>query len=180
MSARFLFQTALLLLIGQVLLGGLGWFLVGVAPWAGLPVTLVLVWFLYRVGRIFREELRKAAAAGKVAAPGRLAFFVGLLAQLPGLALLPYWAPDWILSLWQGAVLPFTATLEGLWPAVGPAAGPWLWVAAPLEIGLFAWVAAGPERPVKAYSAAPAKAAVGEWSAARRLKDVKKKGLRVK
>jgi hypothetical protein len=180
MSKRFLLQTIRLLFLGQVLLGGLGWLLVGVMPWAGLPVTFLLAWFLYRVGLVFREELKKAVKREEPVAPGRLALFVGLAAQLPGLALLPYWAPWWVLPLWQGAVLPLSATLGMIWPAAGNALGNWIWVAAFAEIALFAWVAAAPERQAKVETAPPVRPAAGEWVAARRHTDVQKRGRRVK
>lgn len=180
MTTKFLIQTMLLLLLGQVLLGGLGWLLVGAAPWAGLPVTLFLVWFLYRVGLVCREEMEKAMKRDEPIAPGRLAAFVGAAAQLPGLLLLPYWAPDWILTLWQGAVLPVAVTLGMLWPTGGASAASWLWLAAFFEIALFAWAAAGPQRQAKVYSAAPARPAAGEWAPARRLSQVQRRGRRVK
>jgi hypothetical protein len=179
MSTKFLLQTMALLFLGQLLLGWLGWLLVGAAPWAGLPVTLLLVWFLYRLARVFRDEVQQAIRRDEPVQPGRLAVFVALAAQLPSLALLPYWAPEWIVKLWQGAVLPVPATLSMIWAGAG-AAVPWLWVSSALEIALFAWVVTAPEKKVQTYAAPPVKAAAGDWAPARRVSDVQKKGRRVK
>lgn len=184
MSASFLRQTVLLLLFGQALLGGLGWLLVGISPWAGLPVTLLLVWFIRRIGLIFREEAEKAGRRGMPVQLGRLALFAAVSAQVPGLLLLPYWgAPEWFLHLWQGAVMPVAAAIASFWPDRGDMLLSWLWVAAFLEIALFVWVAAAPARkaaPVKDEPAVPVKASPGEWVPARRASDVSRRGRRVR
>lgn len=180
MSSKFLLQTVLLLCLGQWLLGGLGLLAVGVAPWLGLPLTLLLIWLIRRVAVIFREEAAKADRNGQATAPKRLSFFVALLAQLPGLALLPFWAPATIATLWQGAVLPITASLGLFWPEGAAIAQPWLWLAVILEIGLFVWVATAPEPRHQPQLATPVKPAAGDWAPARRHADLNKRGTRVR
>ena len=182
MSPRFLLQTVALLFLGQLLLGGLGRMLVETAPWAGLPVTPLLIWFIYRAAVVFREEMAQALKREESIQPGRLAFFVGLAAQLPGLALLPYWAPalDWFYLLWQGAVVPVTATVSWLWPGSADATREWLWLAAFLEVALFAWVAVPREPKAAVAVPPPVRPAAGEWAPARRVTDVKRRGRRVR
>ncbi|MFZ5814731.1 MAG: hypothetical protein ACOY93_05460 [Bacillota bacterium] len=180
MSPKFLLQTMLLLLLGQVLLGGVGWLLVKAAPWAGLPVTLLLLWFIRRVALIFREEAQAALKREAPILPGRLSLFVALGAQLPGLLLLPYWAPESAMLLWQGAVLPVTATLTWIWEPWGDVLRSFLWLAFLPEVALFAWMAGAPQPAKKAPPAAPPKAAPGEWAPARRVADVERKGRRVR
>lgn len=179
MSPKFLLQTVALLFLGQALLGGFGWLLVETAPWAGLPVLFFLVWFIRRTSAVFREEMAAASRRGEPVQPGRLAFFVALAAQVPGLALLPYWAPEWILPLWQGAVLPVVATLGLLWPEGGALALPWLWLAALAEIALFVSTAVAAEKQV-VQSPVPVKPAAGEWAPARRHSAVERRGRRVR
>ncbi len=165
-------QTALLLFLGQILLGGLGWFFSGRFPWVGLPAALVLLWFVWRLGIVFREEAERRTRRYRTS----MAAWTALLSQLPGLLLLHYWAPDWIHSLWQGAFLPISALLERYWPGVGQAVAPWLWASAALIILLFA-------RAAKAEGPPPAPAAParpGEWVPARRLADVQKRGVKVR
>jgi len=176
MSSRFLLQTTLLLFLGQLLLGGLGMFLALNLPWVGLPVTLFLFWLIYRLAKVFRAEAANALKRSEPVQPGRLAFFVGLGAQLPGLLLLPFWAPTWITGVWQGALMPASALVSERWPAVGE----WLWLAFLLELALFVGVASRPVEVPKVYQAASLKAPAGEWVAARRLADINRRGRRVK
>lgn len=180
MSSRFLRQIMLLLFLGQLLLGAIGWALVRLSPWAGLPATLLLLWLVWRLAVIFRDEVSKALRSGAAIAPGRLAFFVALGVQLPGLALLPFWAPRWITAVWQGAVLPAAALLGRLWPAHAETFAVYLWLAAALEIGLFVATAL-PRTPRRIVVATPKVArAAGEWAPARRVADVEKKGLKIR
>lgn len=177
MSPKFLLQTAALLFLGQLLLGLLGRLLVGATPWPGLPVTLFLVWFIYRTAIVLREEMGRALKRGEPVQPGRLAFFVALAAQAPGLALLSF---DWALLLWQGAAVPVAGTIGVIWPEMLESVRAWLWLAALAEVALFTWVAGAPERKAPAPSAAPAKARAGEWQPARRVTDVQRRGRRVR
>lgn len=180
MSSKFLIQTMLLLCLGQWLLGGLGWLAVGVTPWLGLPLTLLLIWLIRRLAVIFREEAAKADRNGQATAPKRLSFFVALVAQLPGLALLPFWAPPAFATVWQGAVLPITATLGLLWPEGAALAQPWLWLAVILEMGLFVSVATAPEPRYQPQMTAQVKPEAGDWAPARRHSDLKRRGTRVR
>lgn len=178
MAAPIRLQIALLLLLGQVLLGALGWFLANRLPWIGLLVTLFLIWFVWRLGIVFREEAERTAR-GRRTAPST-ALWTAVLAQVPGLLLLPFWAPDWIHSLWQGAFLPVLAVLERFLPGTQAAAGPWLWLSAIVLVALFRWAA----RPAAANrtpaEVGPAAAAAGDWVPARRLADVQKHGKKVR
>lgn len=182
MSLKFLLQTAGLLFLGQFLLGGIGRMLTGMAPWAGLPVTLFLLWFITRTAAVFREEMAKALKRGEAIQPRRLALFVALTAQVPGLALLPYWAPalDWFYLLWQGAAVPVAATISWLWKVNPDALREWLWLAVFLEMALFVWAASAPERPAPVSAPPPAKTAAGEWVPVRRAAEVNRRGRRVR
>lgn len=165
-------QTALLLFLGQLLLGAPGWFLARRWPWAGLLATLVTLWFVWRLGVVFREEAERHTRRYRTATAAQTA----ALAQLPGLLLLPYWAPEWVYSLWQGAFLPVAALLERYRPGLGQAVVPWLWASAAAIVLLFA----GAGREVPAPAPPPVRAAPGEWVPARRLADVQKRGVRVR
>lgn len=182
MSPRFLLQTAALLFLGQFLLGAIARMLTGAAPWAGLPVTLFLLWFIARTATVFREEMAAALRREEAIRPRRLALFVALAAQVPGLALLPSWMPalDWFYLIWQGGALPVAATIAWIWPASASAVREWLWLAAFLEIALFVWVATAPERPAPVSTPAPARPAAGEWAPARRVAEVQRRGRRVR
>ncbi|OTA41786.1 MAG: hypothetical protein A6D92_03850 [Symbiobacterium thermophilum] len=165
-------QTAFLLLLGQLLLGGLGWFLAGRWPWIGLIPALVLLWFAWRLGVVFREEAERRTRRYRTAA----AAWTAVMSQIPGLLLLPFWAPDWIYSLWQGTFLPVAALLERYRPGLGQVVVPWLWASAAAIVLLFA----GAGREVPAPAPPPVRAAPGEWVPARRLADVQKRGVRVR
>lgn len=165
-------QTAFLLFLGQILLGGLGWVLSGRWPWAGLVPTLVLLWFAWRLGVVFREEADRRTRRYRTAT----AVWTAALSQIPGLLLLPGWAPGWVYSLWQGAFLPAAALLDRYRPGWGAAAAPWLWLSAVLLVLLFS--AGG--RALPAPPPPPVAAAPGEWVPARRLADVQKRGVRVR
>ncbi|MFZ5827962.1 MAG: hypothetical protein ACOY94_26960 [Bacillota bacterium] len=182
MSPRFLLQSAVLLFLGQFLLGGIGRMLTAAAPWAGLPVTLFLIWFILRTAAVFREEMAKAIKGGAAIQPLRLALFVALAAQVPGLVLLPYWAPalDWFYLLWQGAAIPVAATVSWLWPVNADPFREWLWLAAFLQMALFVWGARTPERPEPVSAPTPARPAAGEWAPARRVAEVQRRGRRVR
>jgi len=180
MKPRLLGQIMLLLFLGQLLLGAIGWGLVGLSPWAGLPATLLLLWLIWRLAVIFRDEASRALRSGAPILPGRLAFFVALGVQLPGLALLPFWAPSWITAVWQGAALPVAGILGLFLPAHAETFASFVWLAAVLEIALFA-AAALPRRPRRiAVAPAAAARAAGEWVPARRAADVEKKGLKIR
>lgn len=165
-------QTAFLLLIGQLLLGALGWFLSGRLPWVGLLATLALLWYAWRLGVVFRDEAERRTRRYRASA----AAWTGFLAQLPGLLLLPYWAPGWIYSLWQGAFLPVPAVLERYWPGMGGRVIPWLWLTAVLVVLLFA----RPAHKERRQEAPAQRLAPGEWAPARRFADVQKRGLKVR
>ncbi|MBP2017098.1 hypothetical protein J2Z79_000472 [Symbiobacterium terraclitae] len=165
-------QTAFLLLVGQVLLGGLGWFLSGRLPWVGLLTTLFLLWFAWRLGLVFRDEAERRTRRYRASTAAWTAF----LSQAPGLLLLHYWAPDWIHSLWQGAFLPAAALLDRYWPGTGASLVPWLWLTAPLLILLFT----RPARAQQTQEVPVQRRAPGEWVPARRLADVQKRGLKVR
>jgi len=165
-------QTAFLLLVGQVLLGGLGWFLSDRLPWAGLLTTLFLLWFVWRFGLVFRDEAERRTRRYRASAAAWTAF----LSQLPGLLLLHYWAPDWVCSLWQGAFLPVAALLDRFWPGVGARVFPWLWLTAPVIMLLFT----RPARPEQTQKVPTQRREPGEWVPARRVADVQKRGVKVR
>lgn len=165
-------QTAFLLFLGQIVLGGAGWFLSGRWPWVGLPAALVLLWFVLRLGIVFRDEAGRRTRRYRTAT----AAWTVLFSQLPGLLVLPDWTPDWTYSLWQGAFLPVPALLERYWPGAGQAITPWLWLSAALIVLLFTRAArALPATPPPAVRTEP-----GDWVPAKRLADVQKRGVRVR
>lgn len=172
MSPALLLQMALLLILGQSVLGALGFVSMGV-PWLGLPLTGAMFWIYARIARVLRHDLAQATRKGALIVPERLAFFVAVFAQVPGFALLPYWAPGWATNVWQGALLPVAGTLDLFWPVVLTAVQPWLWVASLLEIVLFTWLVIRPDPATTRYTPPqPARRAVsGEWAPARRRVD---------
>ncbi len=180
MSPKFILQTMLLLFLAQLLLGGVGLYLADALPWLGLAVTVFLLWLIYRLALVFRAEAAEALKRAVPVSASRLAVFAALGVQLPALLLLPFWAPGWIVTLWQGAMLPVPATLGLLWPQVAAVGEEWIWLAFLLEMGLFTWAAGRPAVEKTVHQAAPLKAPAGEWVAARRLSDINRKGRRVK
>ena len=179
MRPAFLFQTAILLLLGQATLGAIG-YLTSPWPWLGLLLPFLLLWLVMRVGRVLREEIARAPERAGVI-PWRIALFVAVLWQLPAGVLMLLW-PDLTPGVWQGSILPLTGTLGYLWPALPGAVAPWLWTACLPEIALFMTVAAEPVRsrtlPAEVVATAAARMAVGEgegrWVPARRVQDARK------
>lgn len=175
MRPVFLIQTALLLLLGQAVLGAAG-FVFRPWPWLGMMLPFLLFWLVVRVGRVLRDEMARAPERAGVT-PWRTALFVAVLWQLPAGALMLLW-PDLAQAIWQGALLPITGTLGYLWPAMPAAAAPWLWTAGIAELGLFVAAAAEPVRsrviaPEVVASARKA-AGQGDWVPARSLAEARK------
>jgi len=179
MAAPIRFQITLLLLLGQILLGTVGWFLADRFPWAGLLATLFLFWFVWRLGIVYREEAERTARGRRTAIAGVRAW-TAILAQIPGLLLLPFWAPEWIHSVWQGAFLPAVATLNLFLPSVRAAASPWLWLSAIPVVALFTWASRPTAERRSPQEEASRAAAAGDWVPARRLADVQKHGKKVR
>lgn len=181
MKTTFLLQMLLLLVVGQLTTGGAGYLLSQRLPWVGLLITVLYIWFLGRTAKVLRQEALKAVKRRLPVDPLRIAFFVALAAQVPGLLVLPYWAPGWLSLLWQGALLPILAILDGIWPGLLAVVGPWFWLAAVMEVLCFTWVA-GRAEPDPTYQITPVAppARKSDWVAARRLDQVEKKGLRLK
>lgn len=175
---KLLLETSLLLLVGQALLGGLG-FGAGALPWPylGLPITASFIWLVIRTALVMREEMAKARKRGAMIVPWRMALFTGVLWQVPALAVAPSWFPE----VWQGALLPIRGTFGLLWPEAAAATTPWLWVAALGELALFALVAGRSTiRPaLRGAQVNPAQrpVAAGEWVPARRRKDIVRKKM---
>lgn len=171
---QLLVQTAILLIIGQGVLGGAG-FALRHLPWLGLPLPFLLFWFIYRTARVLRESMIRAQRRWVPVVPWQAALWVVLLWQLPTLVVLPFWAPDWAAGLWQGAMLPVVGTVD-LWvPSFATAVTPWLLLACLVEGAFFVRVAGRSSAlrlPLRQASPHQPAAASGEWAPARRRKDI--------
>jgi hypothetical protein len=169
------FQTALLLALGQLFTGLLGYAADRAGwAWTALPLPLLLAWFIYRTGGVLRTEMEKAQRRKILLVPERFALFVATLWQLPALLTLPLWAPPWASQVWQGWLLPLTGTAGLLWPGARSLAS-WLWLAFPLQMALFYGATRPPRRRVPQVERPALKAASGDWAPARRYRDVVKK-----
>jgi len=179
-----LLQTAVLLMAGQVVLGGIGYLTHERFFWAGLLLLIVYVWYVVRISKVLRNEIANAQTRMVILTPWRVALGTALVWQIPAVAALPYWAPEWATQIWQGVWLPVTAALGQLWSGVPASVNPWLWTALAVEALLVVLVAAPPRRapaaPVAKPAPALAQAVSGEWSPAKRHHDVVKKGRRLK
>ncbi|MGE5675263.1 MAG: hypothetical protein ACM3XM_15545 [Mycobacterium leprae] len=162
-------QIAVLLIIGQALLGALGYFTRSL-PYLSLVYTLVFIWLVVRAARAVRPAPKEKGlgTAGAVAAAA--------LWQLPAIALLPFWMPELGTQLWQGALYPWVGLVADRW--VGAGLQGWLWLAAVPEFLLFV-LAAAPAKTRPVQSPAPVVAASQltpeqkeNWAAARRHQDV--------
>lgn len=173
MSFRYFLQMAALLACSQLAMGLVGYGLYQRFPWPGLLLTLVLVWLIVRTATVLRQEIIRARRNRKHVVPLVTACLVAFLWQLPGLLVLPLWAPQWAWSIWQGAVLPVPAVVGRLTGAdFAPAA--WVWAAYGVEILLFVVQASRSTDPqVLLRRAEKRRPAVGdvenvEWAPARR------------
>lgn len=201
MPRAVLLQMWVLLVISQLLLGavGLAITMTGWPVWLGLPLTVLLIWIVVRLGRILREEAERLRAPGQVPArPWLLPTAVALCWQLPGLLLLVLPLPMLYLMLWHGAVLPLFAPFAGTRTMAEAIAG--FALASVAQGGLLVWagtarmrsqnITAAPSASASRTPAAPAaddaqgqpRAAGGtEWYAVRRVKDVQsRRGRRVR
>lgn len=139
-SLRYFLQMATLLACSQLVLGLVGYGVYQRFPWPGLLATLLLVWLIARIASVLRQEIIRARRNRKQVVPLAAALLVAFLWQLPGLLVLPLWAPAWAWSIWQGAVLPLAAVASRL---AGAELSPlvWAWAAYGVEILLFAVIA---------------------------------------
>lgn len=178
-----LLQALMLLLAGQILLGGAG-FAANAAglPWLGLPLLAVWLWLILRTSSVLRGEMEAAERRREPIVPWKLALFTTLLWQLPALvAVAPWsWVPGWVPGVWHGALLPFKQSLELWLPSMATPQSYWLFGGTLAEAAIFAVrtgrPAARPVIPRPAASAAARQvAAGGEWAPARSLKDVRAK-----
>lgn len=180
-----LLQSAVLLILGQVLLGAVGFAVPAGLAWLGLPLWILLFWLILRVARVLRAEMERLAMQRQPVVPWRMALWAVLLWQWPSVLLLPEGtiAPPLLGQLWNGVMLPVQGTVDLLFgQAAGTALGPWLWVAVVLEALVFGLIVG---RPVPtglpaaraAADALPKRqvAAAGQWAPARSLNDVRKK-----
>lgn len=139
-SLRFFLQMALLLASSQIILGLVGYGLALRFPWVGLLATLLLLWLIVRTASVLRYEIDRARRNRKPVVPAATALVVAFLWQLPGLLVLPLWAPRWAWAVWQGAVLPLPAVVGRL-AGTAQSAEPWVWGAYVVEILLFVGLA---------------------------------------
>lgn len=183
--APVIMQSAVLLILGQVVLGALGFAVPDRYPWLGLPLLLLFMWLIVRTARVVRQELEGAAKKRQTVVPWRVALSTALIWQVPALigwAVLA-WLPDWVPAVWHGTALPAIDSLDRWIPALGLGATSWVTVAvAVLEAVLFGFIAGRPLAPVVTPKAAQeqahatvAAAASGEWAPARRHKDAMKR-----
>lgn len=174
-----LLQSAVLLILGQLLLGAVGYAVPQGLPWLGLPLGILLFWLILRVGRVLRGFLEEAARKRQPVAPLQMALWATLLWHLPSVLLLPAgtFAPRWVGQVWNGVMLPVQGT-AGLLFGGAETLESWLWVAVVVEALVFALIVGRPMTgPAAAETAAPRQqvAAAGNWVPARRHKDVVKK-----
>lgn len=180
-----LLQSAVLLILGQVLLGAVGYAVPSDVAWLGLPLWALLFWLILRVARVLRAETERLAMQRHPVTPWRMAVWAVLLWQWPSVILLPEGTPAPVIlgQLWNGVMLPVQGTVGLLFgEATGTALGPWLWVAVLLEALVFGLIVGRPVStglPVARGTADSHPrhqvAAAGEWAPARRLNDVRKK-----
>lgn len=173
-----LLQSAVLLILGQLLLGAVGYAVPQGLPWLGLPLGILLFWLILRVGRVLRDYLEAAARKRQPVAPLQMALWATLLWQLPSVILLPAGtiAPNWLGQIWNGVMLPVQGT-AGLLFGGAEALASWLWVAVVVEALVFAFIVGRPlTGPAVAEPPALKQvAAAGNWAPARRHRDVVKK-----
>jgi len=167
-QVQFYLRMALLLASAQVILGLTGYALRRY-PWPALVVTLLFLWLLVRAATVMRGEVSRAQRKGIPVVPAAAASLVAVLWQLPGLAVLPLWVPDWIWSVWQGWALPVPGVLGRLL-GMELNVAPWLWGAWVVEVLLFVGAASRREvRRVRRVAVPKVKAAGdAEWVPARR------------
>jgi hypothetical protein len=180
-----LLQSAVLLILGQLLLGAVGHVVPLELAWLGLPLWILLFWLILRVARVLRGEMEKLAMQRQPVMPWRMAVWAVLLWQWPSVILLPEgtFAPAVLGEVWNGVMLPVQGTMGLLFgEAAGTSLGPWLWVAVVLEALVFGLIVGRPVAtglPVAkaAADALPKRpvAAAGDWAPARSLNDVRKK-----
>lgn|GEM_PF-1512582 len=173
MSFRYFLQMALLLAGSQLVLGLAGYGTYQRFPWPGLLATLLLTWLIVRIAAVLRQEIIRARRNRKPVVPLAAALLVAFLWQLPGLLVLPLWAPQWAWSIWQGAALPLQAVVSRLTGAdLAPAT--WVWAAYGVEILLFAVLASRSTDPrAQVHRARKSRRTAGsiedvEWAPARR------------
>lgn len=179
-----LLQSAVLLILGQLLLGAVGYVVPMGLAWLGLPLWILLFWLILRVARVLRGEMEKLAMQRQPVVPWRMAVWAVLLWQWPSVILLPEGslAPEVLGRVWNGVMLPVQGTVGLIFGrAAGTALEPWLWVAVVLEALVFGLIVGRPVSTglpaAKAADALPKRqvAAAGDWAPARRLNDVRKK-----
>lgn len=179
-----LLQSAVLLIVGQVLLGAVGYAVPSGFAWLGLPLWILLFWLILRVARVLRAEMEKRVMQRQTVVPCQMAVWAVLLWQWPSVILLPQgsFAPPVLGQIWNGVMLPVQGTAGLISDAAGAALGPWLWVAVLLEALVFGVIVGRPvatglpvTRPSAEAHPRHQVAAAGEWAPARRLNDVRKK-----
>ena len=125
-----LLEAAVLLILGQLVLGAVGWVVPQAYPWLGLPLGVLLFWLILRVARVLREFLDEAARKRQPVAPLAMALWATLLWQLPSVVLLPSgtFTPVWMGQIWNGVMLPVHQRNQGAIAAAltSPEAKAWL------------------------------------------------------
>ncbi|HWI62044.1 MAG TPA: hypothetical protein VNT75_09410 [Symbiobacteriaceae bacterium] len=178
---KVLLQSAVLLILGQLILGAVGYVLVDI-PWLGLPLGIILFWLILRLARVLRGEMETQAKQNGRVVPWQMALWATLLWQWPSVILLPSgtFAPEWMGKVWNGVMVPVQGTVGLISQTAADGLGPWLWLAVVLEALAFALVVGQPlatRSPVPERKAAQAAAqrqvaASGEWAPARRHREV--------
>ena len=178
---KVLLQSAVLLILGQLILGAVGYVCTEI-PWLGLPLGMLLFWLIVRLARVLRREMETLARQSGGIVPWKMALWATLLWQWPSVILLPSgtFAPQWMGQVWNGVMVPVQGTVAMFSEGAGAALAPWLWLAVVVEALAFALVVAQPlaaRTPVADRKGAEAAAqrmvaAGGDWAPARRHKEV--------
>ncbi|MDF2627337.1 MAG: hypothetical protein K0R39_1168 [Symbiobacteriaceae bacterium] len=178
-----LLQSAVLLILGQLLLGAVGYVVPQGLAWLGLPLWIFLFWLILRVARVLRAEMEKKGLQRHPVVPWQMAAWAVLLWQWPSVILLPKgtFVPGVLGQIWNGVMLPVQGTVGLVSEAAGTALGPWLWMAVVLEALIFGLIVGRPLATVlpgvRQAAELPQRqvAAAGGWAPARTLKDVRGK-----
>lgn len=184
---KVVLQSAVLLILGQLILGAVGLAVPPGLAWLGLLLGALIFWLIVRIARVLRSEMTAALEQQEeVVVPWQVATWATMLWQWPSILLL--WPdtvfPEWMGRLWNGVALPVQGTVDLF--ADGAAIQPWLWVAVAVEAVTF-WILVA--RPLPAQVAARKQAAeavqrtaagTNDWAPARRHKDVQRRNRRTK
>lgn len=185
-----LIQSALLLVIGQVVLGAAGYAAVSAGlPWAGLPLILLYGWLIMRTARVLHSAMQEQVRETRVPTEAwRQSLMPLLIWQVPGVLvlMLARFLPDWVPLVWHGLTPPLAAAGDRLFSGLTSDMLYWYGGVIGFSAGLFMAVAGrsldlpAVPKPSAIQGALPT-AAGADWAPARRAKDVAvRRGRRIK